>query len=213
MAIRIGAEDKKKLVMAMGLGVLALGLTAYTAMNLMGGSPPPATQPIAPAPAQPAATRSANTMQSGNSHSAQRLESASDLDPSLHPEKMHFAETVEYTGDGRNIFSKYSVPTRVAQAAAAAAAKIEKPIAPVRTGPVAPAGPPPPPQIDLKFYGTATVQNGVQKVFLLHGEDVFVAGEGDIVDHRYQVIKINKTDVVVRDLSYNDNQTLALQQN
>ena len=212
MAIRIGAEDKKKLAMAVGLGALALGLTGYTVMNLMGGSPPP-SQPVVPAPAQSTTARSASMESSGSGHAAQRLESASDLDPSLHPEKMHFAETVEYTGDGRNIFSKYSVPTRVAQAAQAAAAKIEQPIAPVRTGPAAPAGPPPPPQIDLKFYGTATAQGGKIKVFLLKGEDVFVAGEGDIVDHRYQVIKIDKADVVVRDLSYNDNQTLQLQQN
>ena len=211
MAIRIGAEDKKKLAMAVGLGVLALGLTAYTVMNLMGGSPPPASTSIVPAPVPSSQVRAANAIPSGSGHAALRLESASDLDPSLHPEKMHFAETVEYTGDGRNIFSKFSVPTRVAQAAAAA--KIEQPVAPVRTGPVAPAGPPPPPPIDLKFYGTAIVQGGKTKVFLLHGEDVFVAGEGDIVDHRYQVVKINKTDVVIRDLSYNDNQTLDLQQN
>jgi hypothetical protein len=212
MAIRIGAEEKKKLGLAVALGVLALGLTTYTLMNLMGGSPPPVAQPVVPAPAQPSSARSSSRAQLGNGHAAQRLESASDLDPSLHPEKMHFAETVEYTGDGRNIFSKYSVPTRIAQAAAAAA-KIEQPVAPVRTGPVAPAGPPPPPPIDLKFYGTAIVQNGKTMVFLLHGEDVFVAGEGDIVDHRFQVIKIDKADVVVRDLSYNDNQTLSLQQN
>lgn len=211
MAIRIGAEDKKKLAMAVGLGVLALGLTVYTAMNLMGGSPPPAAPAPVSVPVQPSTAHSTAALRSSSGHSAQRLESASDLDPSLHPEKMHFAETVEYTGDGRNIFSKFSVPTRVAQAAAAAA-KIEQPVAPVRTGPVAPAGPPPPPTIDLKFYGTAIVQGGKTKVFLLHGEDVFVAGEGDIVDHRYQVIKINKTDVLVRDLFYNDNQTLTLQQ-
>lgn len=214
MAIRIGAEDKKKLALAVGLGGVALSLAIYTAMNLMSGPPTPPSTPMVTVPAAvnsgaPHSGMTASTMQ-GAQHAAQRLESASDLDPSLHPEKMRFAETVVYTGNGRNIFSKDSAPS---PAAIAAAARIERPVAPVRTGPVAPAGPPPPPPIDLKFYGFSTVQNGKKMVFLLHGEDVFVAGEGDIVDRRYQVVQIQANAVIIEDLSYDDKQTLPLQDN
>jgi hypothetical protein len=118
---------------------------------------------------------------------------------------MALAENTRYTGTSRNIFSKDSLPPAEMQAA-------EKPIAPVRTGAAAaPAGPPPPPAINLKFYGFATEQNGRKLIFLLDGEDVFIAGQGDIVDGRYKVVSIGNTSVVVQDLAYNDKQTLALQ--
>ena len=71
-------------------------------------------------------------------------------------------------------------------------------------------GPPPPPPIDLKFYGFATEKNGHKLIFLSHGDDVFVAGEGDVVDGRYKVVRIEPTSVIIEDLAYNDNQTLML---
>lgn len=114
------------------------------------------------------------------------------------------AENTVYTGTSRNIFSKDSLPP-------VAAGAIESPIASARTGPAAPAGPPPPPPIDLKFYGFAKEQNGRKLVFLMHGEDVFIAGQGDIVDGRYKVLQIQDNSVVVEDLAYNNQQTLPLQ--
>lgn len=199
MAIRIGAEDKKKLAIASVLGILAIILMVHTIGGLMSGPsappPPAASEHLAssgPAPAN------------GQAGQAQKLESAAALDPTLHPEKMHYAETMEYTGNGRNIFSKDSLPPPPP------ASKIEKPIASARTGAAVSAGPPPPPPIDLKFYGFATEQNGRVKVFLLHGEDIFVAGVGDIVSRRYRVVQILPKAVVVEDLSYDDKQTLPL---
>ena len=56
--------------------------------------------------------------------------------------------------------------------------------------PPPPPGPPPPPPIDLKFFGTATAADGRRRAFLLHGEDVFLASDGDIVQRRYKVISI-----------------------
>ncbi len=209
MAIRIGAEDKKKRVMAGILGALALSLGIHTAISLMGGSPPPAAPPPA------VATHSASTANRASgqiqAHAAQKLESASALDPTLHPEKMLFAETTEYTGNGRNIFSKNSVPPP--PPAMMVIPHIEKPIAPVRTGPAPPPPPPPPPPINLKFYGFATEQNGRKMVFLMEGEDIFVGGEGDIVDRRYRIVQIQPAGVVMEDLAYDDNQTLPLQDN
>jgi len=70
-------------------------------------------------------------------------------------------------------------------------AKVRTPelLAPVRTGPV---GPPPPPPIDLKFFGIATAANGDRQAFLLHGEDVFIAAPGEIVQRRYRVISMTR---------------------
>ena len=200
MAIRLGTEDKKKRLIAGVLVSLALTLIAHTVWVLVGG--PSAAPPPGPEASLPATTQNRNTTSSG--HTAVRLESAAQLDPTLHPERMALAENTKYTGTSRNIFSKDSLPP------VPVGATIEKPIASVRTGPVAPAGPPPPPPIDLKFYGFATDQSGRKLVFLLHGDDVFVAGQGDIVDRRYKVLQVENNAVVVEDLAYNNQQSLPL---
>ncbi len=73
-----------------------------------------------------------------------------------------------------------------------------------------PTGPPPPPPIDLKFFGTATSKNGARQAFLLHGEDVFVASPGDVVQRRYRIVTVNANSIVVEDLTNNNRQTLPL---
>jgi hypothetical protein len=203
MAIRLGAEDKKKRTIAMVMVSLALSAIAYVVWYLASGpSPTPPPPPAASVASQPNAAPSRTAASSGPA--AQHLESATALDPTLHPERMAMAENTEYTGTSRNIFSKDSLPPVPISA-------IEAPIASARTaGPAAIAGPPPPPPIDLKFYGFAKEQNGRKLVFLMHGEDVFIAGPGDIVDGRYKVIQINDNSVVIEDLAYTNQQTLPL---
>jgi hypothetical protein len=94
--------------------------------------------------------------------------------------------------------------------------KIEQVKGPIRPQPVVPQpqiaqGPPPPPPIDLKFFGYEAA-GGARKAFLLHGDDVFIAVEGDVVDHHYKVLKITPLSIQVTDLLYNNTQTLALTQ-
>jgi hypothetical protein len=208
MALKIGSEDKKKVAIAGGLGVVVLGLVAYNLIGSFGGStPPPAPAPAAPvvqsttpSPASRLFRRSAGT------HEAAKVPaSMENLDPTLHPELMAQAESLEYTGKGRNIFSMFSTP------------EIEQPHGPVRPQPVVaqgPVGPPPPPPIDLKFFGFETHQGGgSRKVFLLHGDNVFIASEGDVVDHRYKVVRIAPFSVQVEDIPFSNTQTLPLIQN
>ena len=202
MAIRLGTEDKKKRWIAMISVSLALTWFAHTLWQLETGPslppPPAATESTAPAPA------ASNHVSGETGRSAQHVESATSLDPTLHPEWMAMAENTVYSGTSRNIFSKDSLPPAQEMA-------IEKPIASARTnGALAPSGPPPPPPIDLKFYGFAKQQNGRQLVFLMHGEDIFIAGVGDIVNGRYKVIQITDNSVVVEDLAYTNQQTLPL---
>jgi hypothetical protein len=131
---------------------------------------------------------------------------SAQLDPTLRMAAMLVTESLVYTGGGRNIFSSSSVPV-----------DIPKPIAPVRTAKVAPGppppppGPPPPPPIDLKFFGTATGANGARRAFLLHGDDVFLASDGDIVQRRYKVVTVSVNSIVVEDMANNNRQTLPLQ--
>jgi len=214
MALKIGAEDKKKVAIVAALGVVVLGLVVYNLISAFsGGSPPPApavaTAPPsasapAGAPANPVTQPRGRVLPAvTGGHEATKISgSMASLDPTLHPELMAQAESLEYTGTGRNIFSMFSVPAIEA---------VKAPIRPEATAPVA-MGPPPPPPIDLKFFGFES-QGGAKKVFLLHGEDVFIASEGDVVDHHYRVVRIAPLSVQVEDIPYNNTQTLPLIQN
>lgn len=206
MALKIGSEDKKKVIVASVLGVVVLILVVWQVLPLFGGgaTPAPLPQKIVQGPArmapQPAKT--------GEAHEAAMVPSSvagsmAGLDPTLHPEWMAAAESLEYAGKGRNIFSMESAPV-----------KIEVAKAPPRpTEPSGPPQPPPPPPIDLKFFGYEAHTGGDRKAFLLHGDDVFIAAQGDVVDHRYKVVAIAPMSIQVEDIPFNNTQTLPLVQN
>jgi hypothetical protein len=212
MALRVGAESKPKLYAAIGLGAIVLIIAIFQIPKFFGGSTP---APVAPPPAPIASTPTASapsdvtgsaaaTGATAYPHEAIQLPSASALDPTLHPELMAQAEDTTYSGNGRNIFSPNSVaPTPVA---------IEKP-KDFRPAPVVPQGPPPPPTIDLKFYGYSSKDGGNRQIFLLHGDDIFLAHQGDVVDRRYRVVAIRPFSVEIEDIPYHNTQSLPLSQN
>jgi hypothetical protein len=83
---------------------------------------------------------------------------------------------------------------------------------PIETSPVptGPPPPPPPPPLELKFFGTFTRKDGVLHAYLLHGDDVFLAAPGDIVNRRYRVVAITQNTIKIEDMPNNNTQTLSL---
>src|ERR1700739_3243213 len=141
MALKIGTEDKKKVAIAVALVVGVLIVAVVQLRPYFGGGsasaslPPPVVQAPARPSAQPAAA-------AGTEHEATKISgSLASLDPTLHPEWMEAAESLEYSGKGRNIFSMESAPG------------IPEPSATIRVADQGPPPPPPPPPIDLKFFG------------------------------------------------------------
>jgi len=200
--MKAGLDNKRNVVILVVLAVVMVGAAAYFVKAMFGGNPAPATQEASEPAAHPEGG-TAGSQGNTNGHAAQKIPALEKLDPTLHPEVMAGAESLEYSGKGRNIFSMVSAPV-----------DIPKPIASARPQPMvpqAPPGPPPPPPIDLKFFGYEA-NNGAKRAFLLHGDDVFIANEGDVVDHHYKVVKITPLSIQVTDLLYNNTQTLPLTQ-
>lgn len=208
MAIKVGAEDKKKVIAVGVLMTVAVGVAIY---EFAGG---PATPPPAPAKApvarQAPAARPAGGATGGAAAGpeAKKLP-GSGLDPSLHLEKLALSESIEYAGDGRNIFSADSAPM----------IQPETPLDIARNkGPQLPVEPPQPivpqaPAIDLHYFGYSATKDGNRKAFLSHGDDVFEASAGEIVNHRYKVVAVELHSIQITDLSYNNTQTLQMQSN
>ena len=53
----------------------------------------------------------------------------------------------------------------------------------------------------------------MRQAFLLSGEDVYLASQGDIVAHKYKIVSIAPNSVLVEDLTNSNTQTLPLQTN
>jgi hypothetical protein len=175
-------------------------------LSNFGSSTPTAAPAIAPSPVPTAARTLPNPSATAAAypHEATKLPSSSSLDPMLHPEVMAQAEDTTYSGNGRNIFSPNS---------AAPPPHIEMPTTFRPPALEVPQGPPPPPAIDLKFYGYSSVHGGRREIFLLRGDDIFLAHEGDVVDRRYRVVAIRPLSVEIEDIPYHNTQTVPLAQN
>jgi len=190
--VKVGAENKKKLILAVVLMAAAILVVGKFLFYSTGSEP--ATASPAPAPG-------ASRVRAGGGGKKPVL-MARSLDPELRYDWLEASEKTKYQGNGRNIFRAQEIV-------------IPKPAAPaIKTPPPPPVdpGPPPPPPINLKFFGFANRPGEAKKVFLEQGEDIFVASEGDIVNRRYKVLKIAPTSVEVEDVLNNNRQSIPLTQ-
>ena len=198
--MKLGTENKTKTSLAAVLGVLAIFMVVRA---LTGGEEETPSRQTGTAPA-PVRNTAGSAAANRRNPAAERAKLhpllAQTLDPTLRFDLLKVSEDVTYKGSGRDIFRSQAPPPEIP--------KIVTP--PVKQEPPPP---PPPPPINLKLYGYATRKNGEPKrIFLSSGDDIFVAKEGDIVNRRYKIVKINSNSVDVEDVLTNNKQTLYLTQ-
>ena len=198
MAMQLGLENKRQVYLVAVLFTFILGFGGWQIYNNFIATP--ARPRSVATPAQTAAA----LPQASTGAEAAQLNNAG-IDPTLHFDKLAQSEDVVYAGTGRNIFSADSAPM----------VPIEKPIKSPRAGgpsvvPVSAPAAPRPPAIDLKYFGYAEDKDKSIEAFLIHGEDIFLAKTGQVVDHRYKVGTITRQNVQITDLGYNNTQMVTL---
>jgi len=182
--MKVGAKNRKQLVIMSALLALALVVFSRNVLNVGASTPTPVAE-------KTAAVEEERGRQTASLHNS--------LDPSIRLDLLRSSESTEYKGNGRNIFK--SMP------------EIPQPVqSPITRPQVTVITKPPPPPINLKFYGFASSSSGPKQVFLSQGDDIFIAKEGDIVDRRYKVIHIGPTSVDVEDVLENNTQPIPLTQ-
>jgi hypothetical protein len=206
MALPLGAENKRQVYLVIGLFAVIVLVGGY---ELYQNFARPSTPVVRPAPVvqtQRAPAVGAGTAASrAASKEAQKLTDNS-LDPTLHLDKLAASESIEYAGTGRNIFSAESAPAPLPVEVASA-----RPDQPAVDAP--PPAPPGPPTIDLKYFGYTQSKDKTLEAFFVRGDDIFLARNGEIVDHRYKIGNIQQTGVQVTDLGYNHTEMLPLSPN
>jgi hypothetical protein len=230
----LGAEPKK----LAWLGVLIAGLIGVFIYNSSSSAPAPvvakvdATKP--PVNPAPIVARPGQRPQSGGAPvPAQRTRGAkqvedfrpslkpkdgfdvASIDPSVRRDAILKLRNAPMEGGARSVFDFGSAPAPKVDpikpgpiVAGRGPGPTPPPEPPKQTGP--PPAPAPPP-IPLKFYGYVnTSRGGSKRAFFLDGDDIFVAGENDVIRNRYKVIRIGVNSAVVEDTTDKHQQTLPL---
>jgi hypothetical protein len=192
--VKLGVENRKQMMAAAVLGVFLLLIVVYQFMPSSStiASTTPATTAMGPEGTSVPSPRATARRGSGSA-SGKKEHPPQSLDPTLHLTQLAATEQIKYEGSGRNIFVSQPDPV------------IPVPVAPGTVGPNDPKiwqAPPlaAAPPIPLKFFGFASKPGEPKKIFLSKGEDVFIAGEGEIVDRRYKVVRISPTSVEIQDV-------------
>lgn len=186
--MQLGLENKKKTMWAAVLGAIALLVVALRIFPIfMGSSGVPDSSAQAAAPVAPRVSATRPGVKGKKPH----LES---LDPTLKLDLLAASEQTDYEGNGRNIFVSQPDPVKIPDPVAKGNTD-----APAQPAYVTPSAPPPLP-IPLKFFGFASKVGEPKKIFLSQGDDVWVAGEGEIVNRRYKVLRISPNSVEMQDV-------------
>jgi hypothetical protein len=189
--VKLGSDNRTKTIAVAALAVVALLVVIFELMHSLStvastSAPIVTNMPVpSPSPTRPG-RKGAGT--------AKKVRPPQSLDPTLNLQQLAITEQIKYEGSGRNIFVSQAeeIPkplTSGTESGKKDEARIFQP------PPVAP-----PPPIPLKFFGFANHPGEPKKIFLSKGDDVFIAGEGEIVDRRYKVLRISPNSVEIQDV-------------
>ena len=135
---------------------------------------------------------------SGGAFVAQNYQLLSIENPQIRWQKLEASRKTEYRSAGRNPFSKVAAPppTAVAGVTTQRDQHIDRTV-PVDP-PIAPFTPPP----GLKFFGYGTVPNGTaRRAFFTDGDEIIIVAEGETLQGRYRVVKVNNTNLDIQEVS------------
>lgn len=232
--MKAGAERNKVIVLVLLLAVAAVLL--YQQFSSPPGAPPPASRPKAPAPARQLRAAADDLL---DNRTAPRARPASrtdnefkpslkrskpgegpdplKLDPTLRTDLLAKVRAAGYEGAERNLFQfgaakPKPTPQQIEAAKKEAATAAAKAAAVGNTAPSKPPEPTAPP-VTMKYYGFANRPGDARKrAFLMDGEDIIVAAEGEVINKRYLVVRIGVNSLVVEDVKFRSRQTLPLQE-
>lgn len=236
--MRVGAEPKKLAILALLLAVAGLvywmnsreDAPAGPAPQAKRATPPPAAGVAPPSPSggmanPPAIAQQRSVRQPGRgaqefrpSLKAKRPEERVDpmnVDPTLRLDLLAKVREVRVQGGQRSLFDFSQPPPPKTPDVKIVPGPPKPPQSKPAETAAAPSNPskPPPPPIPLKFYGYVSQKSqGPKRAFFLEGEEIHVAGEGELIKKRYRVVRISVNSVVVEDIQYSNQQTLPLEE-
>ena len=180
------------------------------------------------APVRPIARSTARTERAGLNHNLKEFRPSlkakdmdrSAIDPTLHLDLLAKLQGVDAQSGARSLFSEGTPPPPEVTLTEPGPIKpkyvVVGPPAPPKPGEVKTPPAPQAPPIPLKYYGFVNPQRspGPKRAFFLDGDDIIVAGEGDMVKKRYKIVRIGINSAVVEDTQFenaqNKEQTLPL---
>jgi hypothetical protein len=230
--MKLGAENKKQIWILAGLLLLG-GYEFYANVLAQPSGSADAPRTVAPAAsgkasptiALPAATAAAPRPQAQRSAGEdfrpalrpRRPEERVDpltVDPTLHLELLQKLQEATSGSGGRNLFQFGPPPPPPPTPEQIAKLNHPEPIIkpqPQTAVSAGPPQPPPPPPISLKYFGLSTRRaNGKKVAFFLDGETILMAGEGEMLQKRYRVVRIGVNSVVLEDTQLNREQSVPL---
>lgn len=118
--------------------------------------------------------------------------------PHIRMEQIKRTQSAEYKGSGRNPFSYDVAPVVVAKTV-----QTKKPSDFYGPKDQAPPPPPPPPTLpaNVKFYGFGGFNGTARRAFFTDGEEVSIAGEGDVFLKRFRIIRIGNDHLEFEEIS------------
>ncbi len=227
--MKLGLENKRNVVALSVLGLVALyGVYSnFSDSPSTPSSPAPVSTAVAPPtigssePDRPPVPRARAKNEEWHPvvHPTNKEDQVNPatIDPSLHLELLTKVMNVKQAGGARNLFEFGAVKPVLTAANLPPEPKITGPkqmgpteLPPPPPPPVAPP-PPPPPPIMAKYYGFASPANSaVRRGFFMEGEDIQIKSEGEMLERRYKIVRLDSGSVTLQDVDTKSTRTLNM---